>query len=169
MDRTHWKTLCIGVVVTSMLFLVTSCGFIKSLVGGDPEPSPPAAEQPTPQPTEIPAVELPEPEPPNTDEVVQKGIAQLENGRLNEAIASFEEALSIEPDNAQASQYLAEAKSQREQVIKKHLLQGIEFFRNEELEQAMAEWDAVLALDPNNAEALKNKEETRARLDALGK
>ena len=154
MNSRHWKVLCANLVVTSMLFLAASCGLIKS--SNESESTPPNVEEPKPQP-------------PNADKVVQTGIAQLGNGQINEAIASFEKALKIDPNNSQASQYLNDAKEQKKQLITGHLHKGIEYFTEEQLEQAMAEWDAVLALDPNNEDALKYKKRTQAMLDALGK
>lgn len=95
-------------------------------------------------------------------------MSQLEAGQVNKAIASFEKAKKQDPNNAQAEQYLQQARAKRQELIQKHLNQGIEYFRKEQLQEAMREWNAVLELDPNNAEALANKERTQKMLDALG-
>ena len=154
MKTQSWKCLRLTLVVASMLLLTVSCSLVK-----------PSEESQTSPP----AVETPKPKPPSAEKDIQTGIAQLESGQLNKAIASFQKALKIEPNNAQASQYLQEAENRKEQLITEHLHQGIEYFTGEQLQDAMGEWEAVLALDSENAEALKYKKRTQTMLDALGK
>ena len=144
-------------IIMMILVLTVSCSLIKSQKS-QPKPKPKPSSQQTTQP-----------KPPDVSKTISQGVSQLEAGQVNKAIASFEKAKKQDPNNAEAAQYLQKARAKREELIQQHLNQGIEYFRKEQLEEAMREWNAVLELDPNHAEALANKERTQKMLDALGK
>jgi tetratricopeptide (TPR) repeat protein len=151
MKKQVGRLFYVGLVFMLIVF-ATNCGVGKT--SEKPEPKPPKETEQLPKP-------------PDVDKIIQTGIAQLDAGAINKAISSFENALALEPDNSQAPQYLEQALAIREQLIEEHLRQGIEYFTNEQLENAMIEWEKILALDPSHEEALKYKELTKKMLDIL--
>ncbi len=153
------KICCLTVVFTLVVLFTISCSLIKS---SEPQPKPKPKPKPTakPEPT-------PTPQPPDTEKIIQTGLRQLEAGEINKAIASFEKAVAIEPDNSQAETYLQKAREMRDQLIEESLHQGIKYFSQEQLEDAMREWDKILELNPSHEEALKYKKRTKTMLDAL--
>jgi tetratricopeptide (TPR) repeat protein len=141
-----------------------------------PTPLPPltpkAKSTPIPKSTSKPVLtpipELtPTPEPAPSQSIIQQGIAYREAGDIKKAITSFEQALKIEPGNAEAAKYLEEARNELDELITSHLNNGIKYFNQDALEDAIREWDKVLELDPSHQEALKYKKEAQRRLDAL--
>jgi tetratricopeptide (TPR) repeat protein len=125
------------------------------------EPKPTAKPEPTP---------LPEPtKAPNVQAIIQNGIAYHEAGDIKKAIATFERALEFDPGNAEATQYLEEARTELQALITMHLNKGLAYFNQEALEDAIQEWDKVLALDPSNQKAAEYKQRAQKQLDAIGK
>jgi Flp pilus assembly protein TadD len=66
-------------------------------------------------------------------------IALAQQRKVDEAIEHWKKALSIQPDNVEASNYL-----------------GIMFIHKGETENAIAQWRQTLAFDPDNGDAAKN-------------
>jgi len=96
--------------------LLTACG------GGSPAPT----SVPTPAATPT----------TSADEYLDQGIEYAEQGRLDEAIAAFQRAIELEPDNAHAYRNLGTAYND----------QGL-------LEEAAAAYEQAIALDPEYGEA----------------
>jgi tetratricopeptide (TPR) repeat protein len=135
-----------------------SCSSLLDRIGGSDKPkTQPKKTQP----------KKTQPKKSDVQSLIKQGIAYREAGELRKAITSFQKALEIEPKNAKAKQYLKETQQERDALVEKHLNQGIEHFTNEDLQDAMKEWDKVLELDPSNKKALEYKEKTQNRLDAL--
>jgi hypothetical protein len=131
-----------------------------------PAPKPAAKPEPTPEPEPTPT---PEPAKPNVQTIIQNGIAYHEAGDIKKAIATFERALELDPGNAKATQYLQEARTELQALITMHLNKGLAYFNQEALEDAIQEWDKVLALDPSNQKAAEYKQRAQKQLDAIGK
>ncbi|GAK57765.1 flp pilus assembly protein TadD [Candidatus Vecturithrix granuli] len=142
------------ILILIMLALAVSCSLNK-----------PEKSKPRPKPTS--SQQTPKPKPPDVSKIISQGVKELEADQVNKAIASFEKAKKNDPKNAEAAQYLKKAMARREELIQQHLKQGTEYFRREQLQEAMREWNAILALDPNHPQALNNKERTQKMLDAL--
>jgi tetratricopeptide (TPR) repeat protein len=91
------------------------------------------------------------------------GESLFQKGEYLEARQHFKEALRLDPSCSSCREYLTlSAETYKEH----HYLRGIEFFEEEELEQAIAEWQLVKELDPDyklvqdyllRAEKLKDK------------
>ncbi len=84
-----------------------------------------------------------------------KGKTYLERREYNDAIARFKAVLEIDPANQQVRALLAECERRQEeqQQIRGLLAAGKEFFAKGEYQQALNNFEAILALDPNHAEA----------------
>jgi len=151
--RSQWW----GIVTGIILIVLTGC----STTGTTPKPQP--TPKPKPQTTQKPAISKTA----EAEKLVDAGVVQLEAGNINKSISSFQKALKADPKNVKAAQYLKQAEQKKADMIDDHLKQGIKFFNSEQLEQAMAEWNKVLALDPKHVKALDYKQRTQAQLDAL--
>ncbi len=150
--RSQWWMVLVGILVIAL----SSCASI-------PKPKPQSNKKP--QTSKKPAAS----QAAEADKFVSAGKSQLEAGSLNKAIASFEKALKTDPKNAEAARYLKQAEQKKAATIDDHVRQGIKYFSNEQLEQAMKEWDKALALDPKHAKALDYKKRTQDRLNTLKK
>lgn len=144
------------ILILIMLVLAVSCSLNK--------PEKPKSK-PKPKPTS--SQQTAKPKPPDVSKTISQGVKELEAGQVNKAIASFEKAKKKDPKNAEAAAYLKKAIARREELIQQHLNQGTEYFRKEQLQEAMREWNAILALDPNHPQALNYKQRTQKMLDAL--
>ena len=146
-----------------LLMTLTACGAINSPSQKPHPQSKPSktkpAQKPAAKPTAAPTADA--------DKFVQTGTAQLNNGDVNQAIASFKKALKANPKHAKAAQQLQQAEQKKADLIDEHLRRGIAYFNGDQLEQAMQEWKQVLALDADHAKALDYKQRTQVRLDAL--
>ncbi len=121
-------------------------------------------EKPQPKPT---PKSTPTPKPPDVQKIIRTGITQFESGALNKAIATFKRALKLEPKNSQAAQHLKKSRDEKQRLIQLYLNQGIKYFTDDLLKEALIEWNKVLELDPSHKKALNYKKQTQDRLDAL--
>lgn len=89
------------------------------------------------------------------ERLYKQGLNQLGSGQYPEAYESFGQALVFQPD-------YADAKRQREliekRILKQYLKEAAERFKQQELDEAIALWDDVLRIDPQNQEALARRE-----------
>lgn len=125
--------------------------------------------------TGMPVVTL-EPEenlPPDLDEerqiesLIQQGLTSRKIGDVKSAIAFFEQAFQLDPQNRDIQNYLEETRDEVKKLVMFHLNEGIKFFNREALEDAMLEWGKVLDLDPGNPQALEYRRRAEKMLDAL--
>jgi len=86
-----------------------------------------------------------------------KGKLYLLSGKYNRAIKHFKAALRDMPDYKDADVLLRMARLERKHYIDFHIKRGVTYFQKEELEQAVKEWNKVLAMDPGNDEAADYK------------
>lgn len=84
----------------------------------------------------------------------------LEQGRLyfskedfDNATTAFEIVLSLDPDNAEAKEYLATIKQKREQLIAYYAANARSRAQAKDYTKALEFWQNVLDLDPDNTEA----------------
>jgi len=73
----------------------------------------------------------------------------------------------FEKGSISAEAYEAFIKEQIRQVIDHHYQEGIRLFREERLEDAVAEWRRVLDLEPRHPNARRNIEQAERLLEAL--
>jgi tetratricopeptide (TPR) repeat protein len=95
-------------------------------------------------------------------------------GRYDAAVRNLEEILRIEPSHQEAKALLARAKrkttpltEEEEATIQKLYLNGMQFFAKDQYEEAIAEWEKILEIDPANESVRRNIEEARERLKKL--
>lgn len=148
--------------------MTVSCA---GLLGKEEKKSPKVEEKkpvktPTPKPTVQPT---PQAQKPDAKTFIDQGKTQRRAGKYPEAIASFEDALKLESNNAEAARLLQETKKERDDLVAAHMKQGLEFMRQENLQAALQEWNKILVLDPGNKEAADYKQRTQQQLDALKK
>lgn len=101
------------------------------------------------------------------DNLSQQGVTALNSGNPKMAIAIFEEANQLAPQNREVQEYLEKARDELKKLITFHLNEGIKFFNKEALEDAILEWDKVLELDPENPQAIAYRQRAKTMLDAL--
>ncbi len=99
--------------------------------------------------------------------ILERGRSYKEQKEYAEAIAEFEKILNLDPHHPQAKAYLEETRETLQKQITFHLNQGIQYFNDQELEKAIAEWDKVLALNPDNQKARDYQKRAYALLEKL--
>lgn len=138
---------------------------------GTQEPAKEITVKKEPMPAEESPTKEESPKTPNLSEQIQKtlerGRSYKEQKEYAEAIAEFEKILNLDPHHTQAKTYLEETQKALQKQIAFHLNQGIRYFNDQELEKAIAEWDKVLILDPNNPKAKEYQKRAYALLEKL--
>ena len=108
------------------------------LVGcGAKEPPPPTPVPPTPTPAATPTAETTPT--PSADEHLDMGVDYLDQGQFDEAIAEFQAAIQLDPDEAKA-----------------HYNLGLAYQKQEKLDEAAAAYQEALQLDPDLADVHNN-------------
>ena len=78
---------------------------------------------------------------------------QMEARQYGESIQSLNQLARLQPDYEDAPALLRKA---RTRIIEQHYTQGVRYYREEKLKEAIAEWRVVLEMDPGNANARRN-------------
>lgn len=86
---------------------------------------------------------------------IKEGRNALTGKRYDDALKSFEKALQLVPDDAQASSLLKEAKAGRATLLRAWLLQANDLQKQKKWLEAMALYQQMLALQPDD-QAAKN-------------
>lgn len=96
-------------------------------------------------------------------------------GKKAEATKLYNKILAMDPNNQNAAEHIksltgteAKAKVNADQV-KSLYYQGVDFYVNNNIKQAIATWEKLLALDPNHEDARKNIARAKTKLEALAK
>ncbi|MGH7414368.1 MAG: LysM peptidoglycan-binding domain-containing protein [Candidatus Rokuibacteriota bacterium] len=90
--------------------------------------------------------------------------SQMDARRFGESIESLTQLTRLQPDYEDAPALLRQA---RTRVIEQHYTQGVRYYREEKLREAIAEWRVVLELDPGNANARRNIDQAERLLRGL--
>jgi tetratricopeptide (TPR) repeat protein len=90
--------------------------------------------------------------------------SQFEGKNYDGAYRSLSELAKVAPGYEDSSTLIQES---RRRMIDQHYSQGIRFYREEKLKEAIAEWRIVLELDPQHANAKKNIEQSEKLLKGL--
>ena len=118
----------------------------------------------------------------NVDGLLQKGMAALQSGRLRDAERCFRQAVEIAPRHFGALNLLAvaltglerfdEAETIAERALRidassdaTHYNYGTVLKHNNKLEQAIAAFDAALAINPRHVKALNNRGAVHSQLE----
>lgn len=96
-----------------------------------------------------------------------KGKLYMDSKAYGKAIEEFSAIFKRLPNYLDAKELLAKARKERDRAVDLHLKKGIGFFQEEEMEKAIAEWEAVLELDPSNKTAADYKYRAEVILDRL--
>ncbi len=114
-------------------------------------------------------------------EMLRSGVAAYNFGDTAQARQLFEQVLAVAPEDTVAQSMLDRfatgskgpgtplAEIQRDSEIWKLYLDGIEKFRSGDYQQAIRLWEQVLERYPGNAEAEKNIQQAKLRLQTNGK
>lgn len=103
------------------------------------------------------------------------GLEYYNQGKYISAQRAFNRALSLEPDNETAREYLGKITSrikesvsledlQKNERVWQLYLEGLEAFRRGEYEKSIDLWEDVLEVYPNNKNTLENIDQARLRL-----
>lgn len=90
--------------------------------------------------------------------------SQMEARQYSESIQSLNQLARLQPDYEDAPAMLRQA---RTRVIEQHYTQGVRYYREEKLKEAIAEWRVVLEMDPANANARRNIDQAEKLLRGL--
>jgi len=112
-------------------------------------------------------------------EQIKKLTAQADEaagaGKKAEAAKAYNKILALDPSNKNAAEQVksltgnvAKAVVNADQV-KALYYQGVDFYVNNNIKQAIATWEKLLAIDPNHDDARKNIARAKTKLDALAK
>jgi tetratricopeptide (TPR) repeat protein len=90
--------------------------------------------------------------------------SQIEARQYPESIQSLTLLTRLQPDYENASALLKQA---RMRLVEQHYTQGVRFYREEKLKEAIAEWRVVLEMDPAHANARRNIDQAERLLRGL--
>jgi len=93
------------------------------------------------------------------NQYLRQGEDAYNAGRYLEALAHFKKVLAAAPANTRAFDLLVES----------YLAQGIIYYRTEQLDHAIAQWDEVLRLRPDNAKAKTYRDRAVTKLESIKK
>jgi tetratricopeptide (TPR) repeat protein len=92
----------------------------------------------------------------------QMGIMLVQEKKLQEALAMFS---LVEPNYRNVGETIT---STKKQLAKEHYATGVKYYVNQDLDKAINEWEATLALDPDHPKARNDIQNARALLRRLG-
>ena len=90
--------------------------------------------------------------------------SQMEARQYPESIQSLTLLTRLQPDYENASALLKQA---RTRLVEQHYTQGVRFYREEKLKEAISEWRVVLEMDPGHANARRNIDQAERLLRGL--
>jgi tetratricopeptide (TPR) repeat protein len=90
--------------------------------------------------------------------------SQMEARQYPESIQSLTLLTRLQPDYEDASALLKQA---RTRLVEQHYTQGVRFYREEKLKEAISEWRVVLEMDPSHANARRNIDQAERLLRGL--
>ena len=88
----------------------------------------------------------------------------MEARRYVESIQSLTMLTKLQPDYEDVGALLKQA---RMRMIEQHYTQGVRFYREEKLKEAIAEWRVVLEMQPGHANARRNIDQAEKLLRGL--
>jgi tetratricopeptide (TPR) repeat protein len=94
----------------------------------------------------------------------KQGKAQLSDRKYEESYRALTQLVKLQPDYEDSPALLQQA---RTQAIEQHYSQGVRLYREEKLNDAIAEWRVVLEMDPQHVNARRNIDQAEKLLKAL--
>jgi len=100
---------------------------------------------------------------------INRGLTLFQEDKLDEAVVQWNEALKMDPDNAQAKAYLRGAQDRRQALEKTRMLvaQGVTAYQGNDLMAALKAWEEALKIDPRNEQAEFYLQAGRKRLQEM--
>jgi len=145
---------------------------VPATASATPEPNPIPVPTKTPRPASTRQRNEVDRQPPDDQrhyvEAMSEGLAALEIGQWQTALAAFERASSLRPGAPEVADGIARARAgQRRETVAESLRRADELEYGEAWREAEKMYSAVLAIDPESAAALSGKQRTdvRATLD----
>jgi tetratricopeptide (TPR) repeat protein len=89
---------------------------------------------------------------------------QMEARQYQESVQSLTQLTRLQPDYEDTPALLRQA---RTRLIEQHYTQGVRYYREEKLREAIAEWRVVLEMDPANTNARRNIDQAEKLLRGL--
>ena len=89
---------------------------------------------------------------------------QMAARQYGDSIQSLTQLTRLQPDYEDAPALLRQA---RTRIVEQHYTQGVRYYREEKLREAIAEWRVVLEMDPGNANARRNIDQAEKLLRGL--
>jgi tetratricopeptide (TPR) repeat protein len=90
--------------------------------------------------------------------------SQMEARRYGESIQSLTMLTKLQPDYEDAAALI---KLARVRMVEQHYTQGVRFYREEKLKEAIAQWRVVLEMEPAHANARRNIDQAEKLLRGL--
>ena len=90
--------------------------------------------------------------------------SQMDAKQYPQSIQSLTLLTRLQPDYEDAPALIKQA---RARIIEQHYTQGVRFYREEKLKEAIAEWRVVLEMDPAHANARRNIDQAERLLRGL--
>jgi tetratricopeptide (TPR) repeat protein len=99
-------------------------------------------------------------------QVLRKGLELYQEDKIDEAVAVWEEALKLDPSNAQARSYIKAAQERKVAVARAASLvaNGVDAYQQGDLGTAVSMWEQALAADSHNEQAEQYLAEGRKQL-----
>ncbi len=94
----------------------------------------------------------------------RQGKSQLDQRRYDDSYRTLVQLAKLAPNYQDSNSLLGQA---RTRLIQQHYSEGLRFYREEKLEEAIAQWRTVLEYDPQHANAKKNIEQAERLLKGL--
>lgn len=98
--------------------------------------------------------------------LAKDGKAKLDKGDIAGALIKLEEAVKLAPKDPTVLAYLQEAKDKKQRMINTHRANALMYEEKGWSKTALGEWNALLVLDKNNAEAKKHVSDLNAKIKA---
>lgn len=116
------------------------------------------------------------------EKLIQQGVAEYEAGTFRRALATWQQALTLDPGNRIARDYITNVKAvitkqgqsaapqpKPARPSKEKLLEaynhGLKHYQNKEYDVALEKWNFILQYHPNHKETLQCLEKTRAAIE----
>lgn len=101
-------------------------------------------------------------------EHLNKGIVYFADDKFLEACLEWKEVLKLDPEHTEAKRLLSRARGiLQHKLIDGHRAKALGYASRRQLKKAIAEWELVLSIDPENGEARSQIQELTASLASL--
>ena len=100
-------------------------------------------------------------------QLAEKAQSHFTRGQYSQALEVYKMVLDRDPRNAAAQAQLKECQSQLRSQVEKYFKRGLDFYTNDDYENAVKEFDKALSLEPLHKQSLETKQKAQQSLEAL--